>query len=224
MKKKQFYLGIAMLFLTITTVFTACNNDEDDIRFNGTNVVETELQGFFGSDAFKEVSTSLDIQVKHLMLDKRTVNHYKKGVTQYCIPVQKDGVVIGLLHAFSKNNGSLYRVLYEDRKGFSENYGGTIRIVTSKNKYVATLACTPTNTKKMSMKIVDVATVRPRIRKRSESWPSPDDGWWDCTTRCYKMAKDACGSDSQCNFLCDLADLAAGCTVTVAAACAIYCA
>ena len=53
--------------------------------------------------------------------------------------------------------------------------------------------------------------------------PSPDQGWWSCTTECYTMAKDACGSSAQCDFLCDLADLAGGCTISMAAACTIYC-
>lgn len=48
--------------------------------------------------------------------------------------------------------------------------------------------------------------------------------WWGCTTNCYKTAKNACGEDAECDFLCDLVDLSGGCTITLAAACGTTCA
>lgn len=48
--------------------------------------------------------------------------------------------------------------------------------------------------------------------------------WWACTTGCYADAKDACGNDPECDFLCDLANLVGGCTLSIAAACGIHCA
>lgn len=53
---------------------------------------------------------------------------------------------------------------------------------------------------------------------------NPWEKWWSCTTTCYKEAKDACQGDPECNFICDLLDLAGGCTVSIAAGCAGHCA
>lgn len=53
----------------------------------------------------------------------------------------------------------------------------------------------------------------------------PDfDTWWSCTTKCYAEAKSACGSDPECDFLCDLADISGGCTLSIGIACGIHCA
>ena len=43
-------------------------------------------------------------------------------------------------------------------------------------------------------------------------------------SKTLKEAKDACQGDPECNFICDLLDLAGGCTVSIAAGCAGHCA
>lgn len=52
----------------------------------------------------------------------------------------------------------------------------------------------------------------------------PVPNWWSCTTTCFQRAKDACGSQPTCNFLCSLVDLPSGqCTLSMALACGIWC-
>ena len=51
------------------------------------------------------------------------------------------------------------------------------------------------------------------------------DGWWSCTVDCYNTLDAACSGDPDCNLMCDLVNLAAGqCTLSMGAACGIYCA
>ena len=66
------------------------------------------------------------------------------------------------------------------------------------------------------------STRRVSIESSRSSRPVGE-GWWACTTRVYRTAKQACNGDSQCDFLCDLVDLAGGCTISMAAAAAIAC-
>lgn len=217
---KKIILLVISLISLLGITFVACNNDNDD--YVDENVTNQELNKFFYSTEYKDFSSSFGVSVKDFKLEEIVTDHYKnKKITTFCIPINKKGKEIGQILVFSKNNGGVYKVLYEDRTNFTTSNGGKIKITTAKNKYIASIDCTKIDSKRMSMRIGDVASTI-TIKTRVEM-PSPEDGWWTCTTECYKVAKESCGSEAQCNFLCDLIDLTGGCTVTISAACAIYC-
>jgi hypothetical protein len=162
-----------------------------------------------------------------LRMDNITEEHYKsKDVTIFSIPIEKKGNIIGFIHVFSKKGGEVYRTLYEDRSGFSQENGGTIKMKTANNQYIASIDCKVIDIGKMSMKITDVAPhSNIKIKTRVEL-PDPNNtSWLSCITECYRVAKEACGSESSCEFLCNMVDIVGrgACTLSIAAACAIYC-
>lgn len=218
--KKILSLVIMSFMLIAGITIVGCNSDNND--YGNQNVEESELNGFFSSREYENFSNTFEVNNKNFEYGRMVVNYYKKkNVKTFCIPINKDGNEVGQVLILSKNNGSIYKVLYEDRRDFTSKDGGVIKITTSTNKYIASINCKKIDSHKMIMRIADVSSTK-AIKTRVEM-PSPDEGWWDCTTGCYKVAKEACGTDAECDFICDLADLANGCTITVAAACAIYC-
>lgn len=214
------FITLVLVFLT-SAILSSCSSD--DSNYINENVTNQELNNFFSSKECRDFSTSFDVNVKNFMLDEMVTERYEnKKVTSFIIPIEKRGEIVGKVLIFSKNNGRLYKMLYEDRSEFDHSDGGVIKITTAKNKFIASLNCTMLSNQKMSIRINEIAPIKNTIKTRAE-FPTPEDGWWDCTTRCYKISKDACGDEAQCNFLCDMADLVAGCTISIAAACAIYC-
>lgn len=216
---KKFYFGIALLCLSVIATFVACNNNVDDLT-PLTDEIDPKLQNFFTSNEFEKFSKAQDVTTNDFIFNKQRVIHGEKGLTVYCIPIQRKGNIIGEISIFSKDNNNLYRVLYEDWTDFSEKDGGFIRVTTGDNKYIASLKCSVTNTNKINVKITDVAPMQSQTRAPIENWPTSDDGWWDCTTNCYKIAKDACDSDPQCKMEYDLMP---SCATSIAVACAGYC-
>jgi uncharacterized membrane protein YgcG len=55
-------------------------------------------------------------------------------------------------------------------------------------------------------------------------FPDKNDGWLTCTADCYAFLKKGCGSDPKCDLACDLLNLGAfSCTISIFAACGLYC-
>ena len=216
---KRIYLGMALLCLSAVATFVACNNNVENLTFP-ENEIEPQLQSFFTSSEFEKFSKTQDVTTNNFIFNKQKVIHDERGLTVYCIPIQRKENIIGKISIFSKDNSNLYKVLYEDWTDFSEENGGIIRVTTGDNKYIASVKCSVTDANKMNVRITDVAPIQSQTRAPIENWPTSDDGWWDCTTNCYKIAKDACDSDPQCKMECDLIP---SCATSIAIACAGYC-
>jgi hypothetical protein len=146
-------------------------------------------------------------------------------VNVFTVPIEKNNRLQGKLVIYSKHNGKKFQALYEDWSSVDLVKGGNIIIQNLEKREIAQVNLVRKEDKGYIEQIINVLNVPQAIRLRSDTveWPTSDDGWWDCTTRCFKLAKDACGSDPQCNFLCEIADLPLGCTISVAVACGIYC-
>ena len=71
---------------------------------------------------------------------------------------------------------------------------------------------------KTTQKILDVPLKESAAHHKTKRKRADKESWWECTTRVYSEAKKICNGDSQCDFLCDLADLGGGCTISMAAA------
>lgn len=216
-----------MIFAASTFFCVSCSNS--DLLMEEYHSQDVELNNFFESSEYENLQENLSHITGYLAIEQSTMEIYPKQLKIYTIPVIKNGCLKGKLQVFSKNNGTVYRTLYEDWDNFSEERGGNVKIYSSDNNYIATFNYQKISKNKYSARIIDIVTdnnnlTPKRVVTRSEFPTNPGDmGWTDCVSDCYKYAKDACGGDSQCNLLCDLADLAGGCTITVAAACAIYC-
>ena len=219
---KKVFMGLLALFCIVGSVFVACNSDIDE-SIEPASSVEPELDNFFLSYEYEKASNSLELRKSDFVLEERVAKRPKKNVSYYTIPIRKDGVLVGQATIFSKNNGKVYRVVYEDLTGFSKEKGGVIRVLTGENELIASLNCTiDANGKQMAVKIDEVAM--PSIKTKSTiEFPTSDEGWKKCFIECYKVASDACEGDPQCDFLCDLVNLGAGCTISIMLACGIYC-
>lgn len=219
---KKFIIFTMLQLIAAGIIVVSCNSDENYYD-NKVVTEDEELNGFFNSVEYKDFSNTFKVNIENFDMDKKSVKCYaNKNVKTYFIPIKKGGREIGQILIVSKNNGRVYKVLYENRNEFDTENGGTIEITTSTNDYIASVVCKKIGNQKIAMKIVDVNTINTfKVKTRAEG--SSSESWLECTSNCYKMAMDACGTDSQCDFLCDLANVAAGCTLSVAAACAIHC-
>lgn len=121
-----------------------------------------------------------------------------------------------------------YQLIYENFEEFNGK-SGTIKQFTSKGNFIADFKVVSLgNVSSFSINTIGTGIETGNLTlKASTHATAPieeeEDGWWSCTTECYREAKEACGSDDTCQFLCDLVDIVGLCTITIAAACAIYC-
>jgi hypothetical protein len=203
-------------------VLVGCRTEEDVFPENTS--IEFELQNYFNSKDYADLKMNFEFGISNFSFDDVIVEKPVPGISIYYLPVKK-GDRSGVLAVFSKNNGEVYKSLYEDRSQLKKEDEGVISIYTAKNFFVVDFQYKKTENQMMILNIKNVGNIKigsPRLKNGTE-FPSPDDGWWTCTTDCYAYAKDACDGDAECQFLCDLVNIAGLCTLSVAAACSIYC-
>lgn len=216
-----------VILVTSTLFVVSCS--DSDLIMDEYHSQDAELNNFFASSEYDKLKENLSHITRCLAVEQSTMENYPKQLKIYTIPVVENGHLKGKLHVFSKNEGTVYRTIYEDWNDFSEEKGGDVKMYSSNNNYIATFNYQRTSVNKYSVRITDVVEVNEkiitkRVATRSEFPTNPDDmNWIDCVADCYSYTKDACANESQCNLLCDLVDLVSGCTVSVAAACGIYC-
>ena len=230
MKKNVFKIVIASLIIIGGLVFYSCQKTEEKNVEKLTG--DKELNAFFSSKEFLNLKENFNLNLNEFDLKNvQKEEHSDAKVNIFYLPVKQNNKLIGKLAVFSFKDGRKYKSLYEDISKLSE-LGGKTTIYTSQKYFVADFEVKKSESTKnlysvQINKVVDDATLvmaRQSVRADSE-FTTRKDGWWKCTTECYKIAKDACGSDSSCDFLCDMFDLAAGyCTLSIGAACAIHCA
>lgn len=218
MKKLFSYFGVTLFVaLLLGSAVVACSNDSDIISEQTTKKELKNLQGYFETSNYTAFLKQNDLSDDNLKLDNIAVESFnEKGADVYIIPVEKNNKLIGKLHVITYRE--TYKTIYEDwSDATEEKNNGTVKVSTGEGEYIATLNVMRKDGKVISQ-IEDVAELK-TTRADGESW-------WGCTTRVYSEAKKACGSDSSCDFLCDLINVAANghCTVSVAAAAAISCA
>lgn len=220
--KKVILLSMCIVSIMCTVVFVSCEHEEDD--FIATK--DVVLNKFLQSSIAEDFMISFEVNSSNL----NTVNMKKlpqgNDSEVLYIPLIKEGKEVGRLCVFVKNKGSFFQVLYEDWTGM-ENNTGVIKIFNANKHYIASWGVQKESETKYSYKIIDVAQNEDAgfngIKTRTEiDFPKPGDS--GCLEKCYKAAKDACDADPDCKFLCDMLDVfACSATVSIAAACAIYC-
>jgi hypothetical protein len=185
--------------------------------------VPDALLDYFNSEDYAFLNKSFDINVANIDFNNLVIENFTNvGVDAYYLPVKKGQNIIGQLCIVSKDEGKVYKSLYEDRSELQKADDGKIAIYTSQGLFVADFEYKKKSKEQYSLRLNNVGNSSPRLKSGAE-WPNPGDGWWSCTTNCYAYAKESCGSNSQCDFLCDIVDLAGGCTVSMAVACSAYC-
>ena len=218
MKKYFIWGGLAICaVLALGNVIMACSSDSDIISEEKLSDGLKDLEGYFATDDYVAFLTYNNFTDQNLAKRNVTKESFsEKGLDIYTIPVEKEELIVGKLYVFAYRNK--YKTIYEDWSNATEQVkSGTVKVSTGDGKFIASLKIERKEGKLLSQ-IDEVAEIE-TTRANGESW-------WGCTKRVYSMAKKACGSDSSCDLLCDLVNVAAGnqCTVSVAAAAAIACA
>ncbi|MBM6858870.1 MULTISPECIES: hypothetical protein [Bacteroidaceae] len=224
--KKIVFLTVSVLVLTVSMVIvsTSCSQEDEIPVVN----VDPELNAFFSTKEYLDFQRDNSFITENMLLDKVYVATFPRDMKQYVIPVMVNGHLKGKLNVFSKNGGKVYHSLYEDWSGMSEETGGLVKISAADGQYISTLKYTKIGGSKFEVVIQDVASpvggTKPKTRVE---FPDPDTtGYADCVAQCYAVAKESCDSDTGCKFICDLLDaIGKSCaTLSIMAACAIYCA
>lgn len=211
--KTKFIFALCLVIGLCSSLWS-CSDDGPNVPIDKSTT--SSLQEFLNSEYGVATLINHGLSLQDLDLDNTKTEVFEsKGVTSFSIPTVKNGIVTGRLNAFIVPGNDSYRAIVEKW----DNYNGSnysVTVSTGRGSYLATVEVSENG----SQKILDVAS---DMNPKSRSKQLAEEGWWACTTRVYATAKQACGGDSQCDFLCDLVDLAGGCTISMAAAAAIIC-
>lgn len=194
----------------------------------GPSTSYNDVEKFITSSTFRNFQRNSSIKLKNLDLKQITQDRYEEvdGVVFY-IPVIKGKRLLGTLAVFSKNHGQEQNMLFSDYRNVDK---GSI-VVTTSQLIVAKFSAKKIRDRIYCVELMEVPSNPVKIKKKRgilfevpiAEAKKAGGSWWRCTTQCYSDAKSACNGDATCNFLCDLADITGQCTISIAAACGIYC-
>jgi hypothetical protein len=230
-KIRVFSLSIILMAVIFAEIFMqSCSNGEDIIG----NLEEYEekiplsLFNYFKSPDYSDLSKNFQINTNNIDFNNIAVENYEDiNVVLYYLPVNQNRKNIGLLCVVSKNDGSIYKSVYEDRTEMSNKDSGKMSIYTSQGFLVADFNYKKESDKEYRLRINNVASGNfIRLKSGVElDWPTPNDSWTTCLSKCYSAATTSCANDPNCSFLLSVSNGVdyVG-TLSIAAACAIYCA
>jgi len=205
----------------------SCSKDENVLPEEIPKGLSKELSNYFKTQDFKDLRNNFSITLNNLDFDKLSIQEFDDiDASIFYIPVTRGNDYIGeVCIVYKKENDKiLYKSLYEDRSSMLNAKEGLIYVYTGQGLFVADLKFTKQNDNLVAFTINNVANEKNiPVLKSGAEWPQPDEPWWSCTTKCYSYAKQACGDLDTCDILCDLINLGGMCTITISAACAIYC-
>lgn len=224
---KRIFTLFWVISAVCTLVFYSCSSEDNDVQPTGN----TELEGFFKSSAYSAFAKSYKLKESNLLMGRSTKQHFSdQRLNLYFIPVVKKGQQVGLLQVVSKDNGAVYKTVYQNLEKFDPKIGGEVTIEINK-RFVARAKYTVTSSSKNGASVLvggitevaDVNTI-PMAKSRSEwNGREEDEGWWACTTRCYQVTKQ--NEDATDEMLCDILAIAIDlCTIFRSAGCAGICA
>jgi hypothetical protein len=224
LKIKVMSLGIVLAGMISAGIFMQSCSSEDDVYLEeNKGKVPDALLNYFNSEDYSILSKSFNINVTNIDFNNLVIENFDDvDVEAYYLPVKKGQHIVGRLCIVSKAEGEIYKSLYEDRSELQKTDEGKIAIYTSQGLFVADFKYKKESNGLYLLRLNDVGNRIPRLKSGAE-WPNPSDGWWTCTTNCYAYAKEVCGDNAQCDFLCDIANILGHCTISMAVACAAYC-
>lgn len=215
MKKCIYY--VSSFALILCGLLWSCS-DSDPFASTESIIFKEFLESDYGVKTLENhglTVTNLDL--------KKTVSTFikNKGVTAFVIPIMENGRIIGRLNSFIVPGDDPYRAIVEKWEKSSENEY-SVNITTGYGAYLATVAVCKDG-RKTIQKIHDIASNKDMEIDLKTRSMEVEESWWECTTRVYHAAKEACSGDNECDFLCDLVNMVEGCTISIAAAAAIVC-
>ena len=224
MRQIKSILFVSVMIITFISVFISCENENDDNEYL-SEVDSVELKQFLKARTAKVFFHNFKFEYNNLDIKSMKTLEYAKDVNVFYIPVYKNKREIGRLCVISKNKGEISTALFEDWSKVEKEKCGKMKVFTPDNLYIATWTIKKEGNGEYSFKISDVTDVKngDTIKTRGEiDFPKPGD--YNCTARCYKIAKDVCEDDYNCKYLCDLLDVFfCSATITIAASCQLYC-
>ena len=211
--KKNLFFTISLALVLCGSLWSCANDDSIETAAESDTA---KLQVFLNSKYGVATLESHGLSINNLDMDNVKIEMFEsKGVTSFSVPTVEHGIITGRLNAFIVPGNDPYRAIVEKwNKSNDSDY--SVKVSTGKGAYLATVEISGLG----HQNIIDVASDKD---PKSRSNQIEEEGWWDCTTRVYATAKKACNGSSECDFLCDIADLAGGCTLSIAAAAAIVC-
>jgi hypothetical protein len=223
--KRVSMTSVAVIIALLAGVMTGCQKEDDIFTENiPPENIPIELQNYFNSEDYADLKMNFEFGISNFSFNEMIVEKPVPEISIYYLPVKK-GSRVGALAVFSKNNGKVYKSLYEDRSQLNRQDKGVTSIYTAKNFLVVDFQFEKTDNQMVKLNIKRVGNIEtssPRLKSGTE-FPSSNDGWWTCTTNCYAYAMSACNGDAPCQLMCDLINITGLCTISIASACAIYC-
>ena len=224
MKQFKLFFFTGVMIITFISIFISCDNENDDNKYL-SEVDNIELKQFLKTHTAKTLFNNFKLELENLGIKSMKIIEYAKNVNVFYIPINKNNKEIGRLCVTSKNKGEISTALFEDWSKVKKEKGGKMKVFTPEKLYIATWTIKKEGNGEYSFKLSDVVNVEKNntIKTRGEiDFPKPGD--YNCTARCYKIAKDVCEDDYNCKYLCDLLDVFfCSATVTIAVSCQLYC-
>lgn len=140
--------------------------------------------------------------------------------------MKRNEELLGKLAIVFFEKDKIYKTIYEDYSKINEI--GKTEVYTSEKKFIIDFEVKKLD-KGYSYKFGNLLEEKPFALQAyhdrvTDDFKEEDDGWWSCLTSCYKKAKQACGNDEECDFICDMLDIKSSyCKLSIATACAIHC-
>ena len=214
---KKNFLIVSGLAFALSGTLSGCSNEDLVKPAHDDNSHAVNM--FLNSDYGVRTLQSHGLSVNSLDLENSTEEVFgSKGTVSISVPIVENGERVGRLSAFVSQDESDYRSIVEKWEKTSQ-HDYTVTLSTGYGAYLATVEVT-SDGKRQTQRITEVASETPYGSRAKQE---QKESWWECTVNLYDTAKDACNGDSQCDFLCDLANLVNGCTISMAAAAAIVC-
>jgi hypothetical protein len=229
-KNKIYRLVIVLVMaLSIGAFVQSCSTENDSVvleEYEG--IIPSPLFGYFKSSDYSDLNKNFKISTNNIDFNNIVTENFEDiDVALYYLPVNQNGENIGVLCVVSKDKGNVYKAVYEDRTEIRNKNIGKTSIYTSQGFFIADFHYEQKSKGEYSFRINDVVSSNKFLRLKSGveiEWPTSEDSWLDCLSKCYTAAHIACSSNPDCSFLLNISNgIDYVGTLSIGAACAIYC-
>jgi hypothetical protein len=126
MDKKRIFGKLNVMFIIVITImfktFTGCQEENDLIP----DTVPVGLKKYFESEDYADLKENFAFEISNFSFDNIIEENPVPEVIIYYVKIQKNNRS-GILAIFSKNNGEVYKSLFEDRSELKKQTNGLIQ-------------------------------------------------------------------------------------------------